>query len=103
MVDKILKAINFVSAAIQKKRVAEEGETVVKTNAFYMNLKRSQKDAFNTSAYTIKNGSTVSVNLPRPNDVVQDLKDDTIDIQVNITDYNPPSIFGARDWSKHVT
>ena len=85
MVDKSLRAMNLVSAAIQRKKVAEEGETVVKTNAFYMSLKRSHKDAFNISAYTIKNGSDVRVNLPRPNAVVENLKDDAIDIQVNIT------------------
>ncbi|KAL9957104.1 hypothetical protein ACROYT_G038703 [Oculina patagonica] len=81
VVDKTLNAINLVSAAIQKKRVAEEGETVVKTNAFFMNLKRSRKDAFNTSAYTIQDGSTVRVNLPRPNNVVRNLTNDPIDVQ----------------------
>lgn len=86
MVDTTLNAINLVSTAIQKKRVAKEGETVVKTEAFYMNLKRSQKKAFNTSLYNVTEESDVRISLPNPNVVVKDLSDDVaIDVQVNIT------------------
>ena len=85
MVDTTLNAINLVSAAIQKKRVAKEGETVVKTKAFYMNLKRSQKNAFNTTVYNVTEESDVRISLPSPNVVVKDLSDDVaIDVQVNI-------------------
>lgn len=85
MVDTTLKAINLVSAAIQKKRVAEEGETVVKTKAFYMNLRRARKSAFNTTEYTVTEESDVRVRLPSPNVVLERLSDNNaIDIQVNI-------------------
>ena len=88
MVDITLNAINLVSAAIQKKRVAEEGETEVKTNAFYMNLRLARKSTFNTSVYTVSEASDVRVSLPSPNVVVEDLRgDDIIDVQVNITRY----------------
>ena len=94
MVDTTLNAINLVSAAIQKKRVAEEGETVVKTKAFYMNLRRERKNAFNISKYNVTEASDVRVSLPNPNVVVEDLSDDdAIDVQVNITSYNPSNIF----------
>ena len=86
MVDKTLKAIELVSAAIQGKKVAEEGETEVTTTAFYMKLKRSRKNVFNRTEYTIKSKdrSKVRVNLPSPAVVVENLKDDTtIDVQVN--------------------
>ena len=85
MVDTTLKAINLVSAAIQRKRVAEEGKTVVKTKAFYMDLKRAPKSAFNTTVYTVREESDVRVRLPSPNVVLKGLSDDnTIDVQVNI-------------------
>lgn len=88
MVDTTLKAINLVSAAIQRKRVAEEDETIVRTEAFYMNLKRALKNAFNTSVYTVKDASDVRVSLPSPNVVVEDLNEDkSIDVQVNIANY----------------
>lgn len=83
-----MKAINLVSEAIQKKRVAKEGETVVRTKAFYMNLRRTRKNAFNTSVYTVAEASDVRVRLPSPNVVVEDLSGDgPIDVQVNITRY----------------
>lgn len=85
VVDTTLKAINLVSEAIQKKRVAKEGETVVRTKAFYMNLRRTRKNAFNTSVYTVAEASDVRVSLPSPNVVVEDLSGDgPIDVQVNI-------------------
>ena len=85
MVDTTLKAINLVSAAIQRKRVAEEGKTVVKTKAFYLNLKRARKSAFNITVYTVTEESDVRVRLPSPNVVLESLSDDnTIDVQVNI-------------------
>ena len=84
MVDTTLKAINLVSAAIQKKRVAEEGETVVKTDAFYMNLKRTRKSAFNIPVFNVTEESYVRVRLPSPNVVLESLSNDsTIDVQVN--------------------
>lgn len=87
MIDKTLSAIDLVSTAIQRKKVAEEGETVVKTEAFYMSLQRSRKDSFNISEYTIRKDSMVQVNLPRPNVIVENLMDDNIDVQVNVEDY----------------
>ena len=88
MIDTTLKAINLVSAAIQQKRVAEEGETVVRTKSFNMSLKRTRKNAFNTSVYNVTEASDVRVSLPSPNVVLKDLSDnDTIDVQVNITRY----------------
>ena len=96
MIDKTLSAINLVSTAIQRKKVAEEGETVVTTEAFYMSLQRSRKDTFNISAYTIKNGSMVHVKLPRPNVIVENLTDDNIDVQVNVEDYLPYHIIGLH-------
>ena len=94
-----MNAINLVTAAIQKKRVAEEGETVVKTKAFYMNLKRSRKTAFNTSVYNVTEASDVRVSLPSPNLVLKDVRDDdTIDVQVNISNigFLHPSIIDTR-------
>lgn len=83
--DTILTAMNQVSTAIQRKKVAEEGETKVKTLAFDLRLKRLHKRSFNNSAYTIKSGPDTLVSLPNPEAVVQHLGDHVpIDVQVNV-------------------
>ena len=81
MVDTIIfKAIDAVSGAIQRSKVAEQGETTVHTTAFSLKMKRSRKNDVNA---TVMEGSVVRFQLPDPSAVLKDYKDDdTIDIQV---------------------
>jgi len=76
----IFKAIDAVSGAIQRSKVAEQGETTVHTSAFSLRLKRSLKNDVNA---TVVEGSVARFELPDPSAVLKDYKDDdTIDIQV---------------------
>ena len=81
MVDTIIfNAIDAVSGAIQRSKVAEQGETKVDTSAFSLRLKSSRKKDVNA---TVMEGSVVRFKLPDPSAVLKDYNDDdTIDIQV---------------------
>ena len=81
MVDTIIfKAIDAVSGAIQRSKVAEQGETTVHTSAFSLRLKSSLKKDLNA---TVMEGSVVRFELPDPSAVLEDYEDDeNIDIQV---------------------
>ena len=76
----IFKAVDAVSEAIQRSKVAEQGETTVHTSAFSLRLKSSLKKDLNA---TVMEGSVVRFELPDPSAVLKDYGDNVpIDIQV---------------------
>ena len=78
-----MKAMDLVGGAILRKRVPEEGETEIKTQAFDIRLKRLRKQSLNSSAYTVENSTRLLVRLPRSEAVLEDMNDnDPVDLQV---------------------
>lgn len=95
----IFNAIEVVSTAIQEDKVSEEEATEVQTPAFLMKLKRSRKDAMNS---TIMMDDSVCVKIPDPTDILKEYADDVpIDIQVIIqlwTQFNYVGVGGRGCW-----
>ena len=75
--------MDLVSGAILRKRVPEEGETEIKTQAFDIRLRRLHKQSFNNSAYKVETSEQLLVSLPNPNVVLKDANDkDPVDLEV---------------------